>query len=418
SFDLVKTWLSFCENHHSQCSTHDKPIPRLPTRVINVGPIDGSSDPFLLITDSNIPSVAHHAQYITLSHCWGPKQPLITTSLTPQSGKPEYPFQYAADICESRCRRATSDSLCILQDSLTDWEMESAQMGDYYWNSIFTIAAADSPDSSHGLFRQRDAGAAYPCLTNMQVDQFPGLTAYRPRPIILAPNLQFFGPGRDWHTHHTNVLDHRGWTLQEQLLSRRLLTFERYQLSFSCLEMMTSENKPCGERRAARPLGTPTGDRIYEAWSDMLATYATRELTKGVDALPALSGLAGRFSQIAPGGLDHRDYLAGIWRADIKRGLLWHCTHWGTRSRWNSESGCPSWSPLSMNVPSGHIEFYNLRLRKDSNADELCRIISVSTNVQGLNLFGRIVGSEMKVRCPTKSARVAGIPENPGLVGG
>ena len=40
------------------------------------------------------------------------------------------------------------DSLCILQDSTIDWELESAKMGTYYSKCWLTIAAGlDDPES-------------------------------------------------------------------------------------------------------------------------------------------------------------------------------------------------------------------------------------------------------------------------------
>ena len=336
------------------------------------------------------------------------------------------------------------DSLCIVQDSTTDWEIESSKMCDYYWNSALTIAAADSTDSSKGLFRPRDTAAVYPCLTSLKV-QAPGIGVETLRPITLAPELDF----RDWRAHHPNVLNYRGWTLQEQLLSRRLLLFERHQLSFSCLEMIASENRPCGRRRAHGDSGHIIGgregqlpvlqcilrsvkvrwpfsvdddlsrDRIYEAWSDMLSTYAKRELTKGSDALPALSGLASRFCEIAPDGIGESDYLAGLWRPQFRWGLLWYCSAWGRTAR-NEESGCPSWSPISVRAPGGEISFRDFNdANEETNHGTIdFRIISASTKVQGLNPFGQIVGSELRIRCPVKSATVASdacCDPNPGI---
>jgi hypothetical protein len=40
------------------------------------------------------------------------------------------------------------DSLCIIQDSLRDWETESSKMGSIYQNSYVTISATNSGDSS------------------------------------------------------------------------------------------------------------------------------------------------------------------------------------------------------------------------------------------------------------------------------
>lgn len=48
------------------------------------------------------------------------------------------------------------DSLCIIQDQLSDWEIEAKDMGRIYKNSEVTIAALKSKDGSGGLFVEKD----------------------------------------------------------------------------------------------------------------------------------------------------------------------------------------------------------------------------------------------------------------------
>jgi hypothetical protein len=47
------------------------------------------------------------------------------------------------------------DSLCILQDSKSDWEVESAKMGQYYASSWLTIGAGLLGDGTQGCFGNR-----------------------------------------------------------------------------------------------------------------------------------------------------------------------------------------------------------------------------------------------------------------------
>jgi hypothetical protein len=54
-------------------------LPRLPSRVIDVGPPDGSKVPYLLNDTLHETATGH---YIALSHCWGKAQPLTTTLAT------------------------------------------------------------------------------------------------------------------------------------------------------------------------------------------------------------------------------------------------------------------------------------------------------------------------------------------------
>ena len=44
------------------------------------------------------------------------------------------------------------DSLCIIQDSASDWQIESVKMADIYFNAVVNISADASPRSDSGIF--------------------------------------------------------------------------------------------------------------------------------------------------------------------------------------------------------------------------------------------------------------------------
>ena len=48
------------------------------------------------------------------------------------------------------------DSLCIIQDSVVDWQTEAAKMGGIFKSSLCTIAASSASSSSEGCFFDRD----------------------------------------------------------------------------------------------------------------------------------------------------------------------------------------------------------------------------------------------------------------------
>lgn len=140
------------------------------------------------------------------------------------------------------------NSLCVLQDSVVDWEIESSKMGDYYWNAPFTIAAAASTDSSQGLFRERDRAELYPCVTSLNCCD-PRNKATAPKLVHISARIAQAKSGRIVQaggriTHGRNALDTRAWTLQEQILSSKLIIFEPLKVSFICLEMVVSEDRP------------------------------------------------------------------------------------------------------------------------------------------------------------------------------
>jgi hypothetical protein len=137
SLDRVSKWMEVCETQHPNCITvvqklgdADHEQARLPTRVIDVGPRDGTCDPLLL--ESN----GRRGYYLALSHCWGRANILKTELSCLEDFHEHIPFrklcrnfQHAISITRRLgYRYLWIDSLCIIQDSAEDWARESAQM--------------------------------------------------------------------------------------------------------------------------------------------------------------------------------------------------------------------------------------------------------------------------------------------------
>lgn len=88
------------------------------------------------------------AAYVTLSHCWINRVILTTTKSSlaahslaiPLSSLP-LSFQQAVMICRwLGVQYLWIDSLCIVQDDLSDWDDQASNMGSIYENAFFTIA--------------------------------------------------------------------------------------------------------------------------------------------------------------------------------------------------------------------------------------------------------------------------------------
>jgi hypothetical protein len=63
-------------------------------------------------------------------------------------------FQDAIHIARKFCvRYIWINSLCIIQDSRLDWEIESKTMGSIYQNALLTIAAATSERSTEEILK-------------------------------------------------------------------------------------------------------------------------------------------------------------------------------------------------------------------------------------------------------------------------
>ena len=97
---------------------------------------------------------------MTLSHRWGTDgQIMLTKASLPDMSKRidvanlSQTYQDAIAITRSLgLRYLWIDSLCIIQDSVVDWQEEAARMGDIFKYSICTIAASWASSNSEGCF--------------------------------------------------------------------------------------------------------------------------------------------------------------------------------------------------------------------------------------------------------------------------
>lgn len=425
ALELIRHWLDTCQEHHEDCPKMKEP-PELPTRIIDVGPQDGSEEPFLYLPSGTC------GHFVTLSHCWGGKQPITTTrSSLPdrQAGIPlsTLPRTFAESVSVVRrlgFRFLWIDSLCILQDSVDDWEAESPKMGDYYWNSAFTILAADSTDSSQGLFRERDGASMYPCVTEIRCKRVTGKKSVT---ASISPRME---KGWDWRRDESFPLETRGWTLQESILPARLVIFGRFQIEFLCPRMGASEScllgtsntwdvggshsqlqqvlwsgqaKDHGQGSVGLSLtnelqnGKDYEDPRYQAWRKMVEEYTRRELTVESDTLPAISGLASRFNRLLDGDTD--EYLAGIWKRDLLQGLLWYVEGSSAHRPRKSWVG-PTWSWTSIRQHQGMRHWSYMK----DVASLMPTVLSASTRVNGLNPYGEVATGDLRLRCNIKAA--------------
>ncbi len=157
AINAALTWMKSCENSHGQCHT---PFSFLPTRLLDVG--SESDSRLRLVLGKDVP---RRSRYLTLSHCWGGHMPerLSTINLATFGKEINFDtlsktFQDAVHVTRRlHHQHVWIDSLCIIQDNLSDWRSESSQMGDVYAKSTCNIPASASRDGSQGLFRSRNS---------------------------------------------------------------------------------------------------------------------------------------------------------------------------------------------------------------------------------------------------------------------
>ena len=341
----AQAWLDDCMANHSECRVKRLPAagggeieqkPFFPTRLIDVGPEDGSQEPFLEESEHR------RGAYLTLSYRWGdPESVTQTTQATITDYKRRLvfsslckTFQDAVTVTRKlRQRYLWIDSICIIQDSPEDKAQELAKMADIYENALLAISASISTSGTSGAFYPRTTinMVAVPLVNNPR----GGTGSFFVSDCILSTFEEDV---------LTGSLSTRGWCLQERILPHRILHFGRDQSHWECSAGILSENS--SERRTRAqftakddagdmrqrlasdgPLWEPSSRAVtsrepHGSWYRMIETYTKRQLTEGTDKLPALSGVARRFSA----ALCNDAYVGGLWANDLPAGLMWSAT--------------------------------------------------------------------------------------------
>lgn len=281
-----------------------------------------------------------NAIYAALSYCWGGDQKFKTerSNLPLMMGNgfliADLPIVLRETI--GLCRKLGLlylwiDALCIVQDDEADWAEELARMGPIYQNAHLTIAAASS-------------GSVDTAYLDNRLDQ-----SRQPVEFVVPPAR----PGRlpmtvsarlcpiSWHFREVEPSQEipwrrRGWTLQEEILSRRLVVFGSEEMQWRCRTTTACE---CSR----------SGNSVYSNWpkelleddwqssretneSDFLAMsnywrygvvsrYTSRLFTYPQDRFPAVSGIARRVARVTGW-----TYVAGMWLETLIYEMCWHNT--------------------------------------------------------------------------------------------
>jgi hypothetical protein len=236
------------------------------------------------------------------------------------------------------------DALCIIQDSVEDWEKESEQMSSIYERAYVVIAASSSSSAMQGFLnyqRQRHS------------HHFNIPDTYGTQASIAArgnPQTGLHSPYKE-----TDPLAQRAWAFQEQHMSTRYLIFSADELQWVCKTKFACEcsitSTPAGPA-FYHPLllaycddtkgqGYEPSDQraLQDVWRKAVSEYSCRKLTRPDDKLPAFSGLASRFGA----KMGYR-YVAGLWEENIIQDLAW------TRVSWLESTLAPL--PIDYRAPS------------------------------------------------------------------
>jgi hypothetical protein len=324
--------LKQCQEEHESCESQT--LPFLPTRVID---LQDPNRPKLCMTDQN-----HQAFYVGLSYCWGGPQEVLLTVDTldakTQGLRLEDLSQTIRDAIEVTAklgyRYLWIDALCIIQDDQKDKRLEIEAMGSIYRNATLTIAASDSKGVREGFLKSRPQSPTCKLqfylpnnrLGNIEVEQY-----------------RLYANQENWH------LNTRAWTMQEELLSPRMLFFADGEIRWQCqsaykervlgtssVELQVWQGVPrlprevflttgCSNAKYEAPHSLDdetSNERIrkeqQDIWQAIIKNYTRRNITDPLDRLPALAGIIGELEKV---WVDK--CIAGLWNKSFLEHLLW-----------------------------------------------------------------------------------------------
>jgi hypothetical protein len=294
------------------------------------------------------------------------------------------------------------DSMCIIQDSIEDKSALISQMHKIYACAHVTIAASVASKCTEGFLAPR-----------INIPQFRIPISYtttrdgakRVGSIILIPSPR----------NSVEPLVTRAWTLQESLLSRRILSYGSRQLRWFCVtdehcdggvldrnstnfaSFQTLEETAIDlPRRLLKAKALPK-DTTSLPWLQIVEQYAKRNVTEPSDKLIAISAVAQRLELVTKGGWG--SYHAGIWEERFFEQLLWSMSTREIAKR-PAHYRAPSWSWAAVDEKPKWPYMDHLVDIKIS-----CKLIKVDTEpLRAEQPFGAMTKGELKVSGKVKEA--------------
>ncbi|KAE8834233.1 hypothetical protein HRS9122_08313 [Pyrenophora teres f. teres] len=340
----ICAWLKECQTQHPACQKSMGANTPLGARILSVKEYAPGRFLVKLIETAEID--LRSEPYLVLSHVWG------NTSMTCKTLKSNIScyqkFGIDFDILPKNFQDAVRitaaigfeyiwiDSLCIIQDSTEDWQLESTKMAAIYHMATITLSATSANNGDGGCGLDTDFGQTVRfCKTPSGI---PGFAAREITETIPSPATMLKSQLRN------APVNQRGWILQEQQLSRRILHAMDSQFVWECGMITESEDGTVYEQKKNTSMvksldrlengiyhrRSPCNDADYHldiyksgySWWKCVVDYSSRLLSKPEDQYAALAGIV-QFRHETTGDLP----VVGLWERYLAIHLAWGIYH-------------------------------------------------------------------------------------------
>lgn len=339
--------------------------------------------------------IPHDVKYMTLSHRWNENNLIRLTTVNyadfaHQIDKALLPKTFIEAMEVTRqlgMFYLWIDSLCIVQDSVDDWQRESSLMSGVYTGSWCNIAATNAYGRDPGLYTDRDPREIRGCI--LKDPTFD---------TTFKVETDFYG-SRNWEESISkSPLMKRGWVLQETTLAPRTLHFGPDRLFWQCATQKASEDSPYDLRvnRMRYYEDIPPEDEDDDmdfhgppGWATVVHQYTRCQLTfPAKDKLVAISGIAKKY-----GAED--DYVAGLWWDDLLVQLTWRVF---VRQKLYHDGlyQAPSWSWASTNKEVK----YSWRRSTLTRIQLVTELVDVEITPVSQDSFGQVSSGRLRLRGP------------------
>ncbi|KEF58643.1 uncharacterized protein A1O9_06569 [Exophiala aquamarina CBS 119918] len=410
--EVANKWVIDCLENHEHCrspstisQSHEPTL--LPARVIKI------------LDDDNLRLVsgASPERYTILSYCWGGTQKFSSTIDTIKSRRAGFKTCQLPQTLQDAVKLTRSlgleylwiDVLCIIQDSPNDKEIELPKMPSYYRNAYLTICAGGGSCET-GFLATKIA----------RCEDHPNTGI--PKDLL---NMPYFGPNGEIddiffreespYSLSDEPVSKRAWTFQERILSPRVLTYGS-RMMWQCTTTQKSDGGvqdwsfdsrsasgreiKLGLREMQRHLSLEGKNNVtrqipaenHSLWYKAVEEFCERDMTYPQDKFRAIAALANEFAVVLKD-----DYVAGLWKADFFRGLLW--STWPSLDvRKPDKWRAPSWSWASVESSVTYSRLPTL------HATELAKVISIEVTPKSKVFpYGEISAAAVEIEGPVFS---------------